>query len=102
MLPQALTAWSPESDAQRKAGGMDAAPATGAYLKIRATLKKDGVTLLNNTDPVYIPIGDTWERGKKYIYTIEFNGTGALTPITFSVTAVDWTDADPQPDQLDF
>jgi len=102
MLPQALTAWVPTSDAQKKAGALDAAPATGAYLKVRATLKKDGVTLLNNTDPVYIPIGDTWERGKKYIYTIEFNGTGALTPITFSVTAVDWTNADPQPDQLDF
>ena len=102
MLPQALTAWTPESDAQKKAGGMVAAPATGAYMKIRATLKKDGVTLLNNTDPVYIPIGDTWERGKKYIYTIEFNGTGALTPITFSVTTVDWTNADPQPDELSF
>ena len=102
MLPQALTAWSPESDAQRKAGGMDAAPATGAYLKVRATLKKDGVTLLNDTDPVYIPIGDTWERGKKYIYTIEFNGINALYPITFSVTAADWTNADPQPDELSF
>ena len=88
--------------AKLKAGGMDAAPATGAYLKVRATLKKDGVTLLNNTDPVYIPIGDTWERGKKYIYTIEFNGINALYPITFSVTAVDWTNADPQPDELSF
>ena len=101
MLPQALTAWVPTAG-QTKAGAMVAAPATGAYLKVRATLKKDGVTLLNNTDPVYIPIGDTWERGKKYIYTIEFNGTGALTPITFSVTAVDWTDADPQPEELSF
>ena len=101
MLPQALTAWEPTAG-QTKAGAMVAAPATGAYLKVRATLKKDGVTLLNNTDPVYIPIGDTWERGKKYIYTIEFNGTGALTPITFSVTAVDWTDADPQPEELSF
>ena len=101
MLPQALTAWVPTAG-QTKAGAMVAAPATGAYMKVRATLKKDGVTLLNNTDPVYIPIGDTWERGKKYIYTIEFNGTGALTPITFSVTAVDWTNADPQPDELSF
>ena len=73
-------------------------------MKVRATLKKNGVTILGNaeSDAVYIPIGDTWERGKKYIYTIEFNGTGALTPITFSVTAVDWTDASPQPDELSF
>ena len=113
MLPQDLTAWAwavdPEhptaaESAKLKAGGMVAAPATGAYMKIRATLKKNGVTILGNaeSDAVYIPIGGTWERGKKYIYTIEFNGTGALTPITFSVTAVDWTNADPQPDELSF
>ena len=120
MLPQALTAWEYRADpsapataadkAKLKAGGLwngvdaNVEPASGAYMKVRATLKKNGVTILGNaeSDAVYIPIGDTWERGKKYIYTIEFNGTGALTPITFSVTAVDWTDADPQPDQLDF
>lgn len=102
MLPQALTAWVPASAAERKAGGLLVAPATGAYLKVRATLKKDGVTILNNDKPVYIPIDQTWERSKKYIYTIMFNGTGALTEITFSVTAEDWTNADPQPGDLSF
>lgn len=102
MLPQALTAWVPASASERKAGGMTSAPATGAYLKVRATLKKDGVTILNNDQPVYIPIDQTWERSKKYIYTIMFNGTGALTEITFSVTAEDWTPASPQPGDLSF
>ena len=103
MLPQALTAWVP-GVGETKAGALLADPATnaGAYLKVRATLKKDGVTILENTNPVYIPIGQTWERGKKYIYTIMFNGTNALYPITFSVTAQDWVNADPQPGDLSF
>ena len=101
MLPQALTAWVPNAG-ETKAGALNSAPGTGAYLKVRATLKKDGVTILNNTDAVYMPIGQTWERGKKYIYTIEFNGTNALYPITFSVTAEDWVDASPQPGDLSF
>lgn len=100
MLPQRSTAWVPDNDSQLKAGALNAAPATGAYLKIRAQLEKDGVVVLENDKPIYIPLTANWDRTKKYIYTIEFNGTAALTPITFSVAAQDWTDADPQPDQI--
>ena len=113
MLPQRTAAWkyyagSTEADAtdaekaQLKAGGMSSAPETGAYLKIRAKLEKGDVTILDNTaaDAIYIPLAANWDRSKKYIYTIEFNGSAALTPITFSVTAEDWTNADPQPDQI--
>ena len=100
LLPQRAAAWQPADDAELKAGGLASAPLTGAYLKIRAKLSKDGVTILNNTDPIYIPLTISWDRSKKYIYTIEFNGTTALTPITFSVTAEDWTDANPQPDLI--
>ena len=100
LLPQRAAAWTPADDAELKAGGLASAPLTGAYLKIRAKLSKDGVTILNNTDPIYIPLTISWDRSKKYIYTIEFNGTTALTPITFSVAAEDWTDADPQPDLI--
>jgi hypothetical protein len=109
MLPQRSAAWAwavdPEhpttaESAKLKAGGMAEAPATGAYLKIRAQLEKDGVVVLENDQPIYIPLTANWDRSKKYIYTIEFNGTAALTPITFSVAAQDWTDADPQPDQI--
>lgn len=109
MLPQQLTAWVPGSAAEQKAGGLysgsaNVDPSTGAYLKIRAKLSKNGVVILGKaeSDAVYIPINQTWERGKKYIYTIEFNGEGALTPITFSVTAEDWVNASPQPGLLEF
>ena len=96
LIPQATAA--AEGDAY--VGGD--APATGAYLKIRAKLEKDGVVILDNTeaDALYIPLTVAWEQGKKYTYTIEFNGSTALTPITFSVAATDWTDANPQPDDL--
>ena len=101
MLPQTAAAWTPAEASELKAGGLADAPTTGAYLKIRAQLEKDGVVVLEDTDPIYIPLSISWDRSKKYIYTIEFNGTSALTPITFSVAAQDWTDADPQPGQLD-
>ncbi len=100
MLPQRTAAWTPSNDSELKAGALNAAPATGAYLKIRAALEKDDVPVLEDTDPIYIPLAANWDRSKKYIYTIEFNGSAALTPITFSVTAEDWTNADPQPDQI--
>lgn len=100
LLPQRAAAWTPASDAELKAGGLSSAPATGAYLKIRAKLSKDGVTILENTSPIYIPLEISWDRSKKYIYTIQFDGTAALTPITFSVAAQDWTDADPQPGDI--
>ena len=103
LLPQRAAAWVPANAAQTKAGGMAAAPTTGAYLKIRAQLEKDGVVVLGSaaTDAIYLPLEISWDRSKKYTYTIEFNGTAALTPITFSVTAEDWTDANPQPGQID-
>lgn len=101
MLPQRTAAWVPASDAQKKAGGLysgsaNVDPASGAYLKIRAKLSKDGIVILNNTeaDAIYIPLAANWDRNKKYIYTIEFNGLAALTPITFSVTAEDWTNVE--------
>ena len=108
MLPQTAAAWANSTDAELKAGGLysgsaNVDPASGAYLKIRAQLEKDGVVILGSaeSDAIYIPLNVSWDRSKKYIYTIEFNGTAALTPITFSVDAQDWTDADPQPDQID-
>lgn len=102
MLPQRSAAWVNSNADELKAGGMASAPATGAYLKIRAQLEKDGVVILGNaaSDAIYIPLDVNWDRSKKYIYTIEFNGTSALTPITFSVTAQDWTDANPQPGEI--
>ena len=78
----------------------ETAPSDGkSYLKVIAKLEKGGVVILNDNeaDAIYLPISTLWERSKKYTYTIEFNGTTALTPITFSVTAENWTDVDVTP-----
>ena len=87
MVPQRTDAWAGPA-------AIGATPASGAYLKIRAKLEKNGVPVLNATtaDAFYIPLTANWDRNKKYIYTIEFNGSQALTPITFSVAAQDWGD----------
>ena len=97
MVPQTTAAWVGPA-------AINATPASGAYLKVRAKIEKDGVVILGNAeaDALYIPLSINWDRSKKYIYTLEFNGANALTPITFSVAAQDWTDADPQPGDISF
>ena len=97
MIPQTTAAWAGPA-------AINATPAEGAYLKVRAQIEKDGVTILGNAaaDALYIPLSINWDRSKKYIYTLEFNGANALTPITFSVAAQNWTDADPQPGDISF
>lgn len=106
MIPQAITAW----DGTSYTAGV---PTSGAYIKLAVTLEKDGVVIKNSSDPIYLPLAQPmsndatpvplgWDRSKKYIYTIEFNGLNALTPITFSVAAQDWTDASPQPGDISF
>ena len=97
MIPQTTDAWAGPA-------AINATPASGAYLKVRAQIEKDGVVILGNAaaDALYIPLSINWDRSKKYIYTLEFNGANALTPITFSVAAQDWTDADPQPGDISF
>ena len=87
LLPQQLDG----SGTLVKAG--ETAPTDGkTYLRVAAQLEKNGVVILEDTNPIYIPVGTNWERSKKYVYTIEFNGSAALTPITFSVEAEGWTD----------
>ncbi len=104
LLPQALTAWNPESDASNTAGG--------AYLSILLNINtKAGAQVYpfpSNGDCKWaaIPISTNWEAGKKYIYTLDLtNGAGNVDPkdpdpgkpvlggpIKFSVTVTDWTD----------
>lgn len=67
----------------------------GAYLEICVKLEKGDVVILNDNTPIQLPFPINWERNKKYTYVIEFNGSNALTPITFSVEDVDnWTAED--------
>lgn len=97
LIPQATAAW----DGTSYTAGI---PTSGAYIKLRVKLEKDGVVIKDNAeaDAIYLPLTIDWDRSTKYIYTIEFNGDNALTPITFSVDAEPWTDADPQPGQIDY
>ena len=92
MLPQTTTAWVPASNAELEAGALNAAPVTGSYLKIRAQLEKDGVVILKDDQPIYIPLAANWDRSKKYTYTIEFGGKSTNTPLTYTVTSEDWND----------
>ena len=94
MLPQAVAEWDGTT-----VNGSGVPNDGGSYIKLRVKLEKDGVVIKDNqeADAVYLPLSIDWDRSKKYIYTIQFNGANALTPITFSVAAENWTDADPQP-----
>lgn len=98
MLPQTVAAWDGTT-----VDGSGVPSDGGAYIKLRVQLEKDGVVIKGSAeaDAVYLPLAISWDRSKRYIYTIEFNGANALTPITFSVAAQDWTDASPQPGQID-
>ena len=86
LLPQTTPAW----DGTSYTAGV---PTSGAYIKLRVKLEKDGVIIKNNAeaDAIYLPLAVDWNRSTKYIYTIEFNGDN-LTPITFSVAAENWTE----------
>lgn len=103
LLPQSVTAW----DGTSYTAGV---PTSGAYIKLRVKLEKYNsatdsyVTIKNNAeeDAIYLPLTINWDRSTRYIYTIEFNGENALDPITFSVAAEPWTDADPQPGIIEY
>lgn len=99
MVPQTISAWDGTT-----VDGSGVPNDGGAYIKLRVKLEKDGVVIKDNqaADAIYLPLAITWNRSTKYIYTIEFNGENALTPITFSVAAQNWTPADPQPADIDY
>ena len=48
---------------------------------------------------IYVPFGDTWEQGKRYIYTLIFGGgydeqgEAVLNPIQFNAETTEWVDA---------
>lgn len=49
---------------------------------------------------IYVPFGDTWEQGKRHIYTLIFGGgyddqgEAVLNPIQFDAETTGWVDAD--------
>lgn len=79
LLPQQLTAWTPDTDKPNEA--------KGAYLalKINITTKDDArvypAASCGEYDWVAVAIDTNWEAGQKYIYTLDFtNGAGKVDP----------------------
>ncbi|MBN2917829.1 MAG: fimbrillin family protein [Prevotella sp.] len=113
LLPQQLTAWTPETDKKNANNGAYIA------LKIQITTK-DGARVYpakGNYDWAAVAIGTNWEAGKKYVYTLDFSaGAGKVDPekpeptdptdpfkpgedilgkpIKFTVTVTPWAPAD--------
>lgn len=79
LLPQALTAWSPETDPTNEA--------KGAYLSVKLRITDENDQVVFPTDGreygwAAVPIGDRWDKGDKYIYTLDFtNGAGYIDPL---------------------
>ena len=103
LIPQSLTAWNPASDPSNANAG--------AYLGVLIDIDTDqGVNVYPTASSasawVAVPINTTWEKGSKYVYTLDFSeGAGNVDPedpdnpgdpilgsaITFSVEVSPWT-----------
>lgn len=103
LIPQQLTAWTPDTDGANSA--------QGAYIAVKLEIEtaETGAQIYpfpsnGNCQWAAIPIGDEWEAGKKYIYNLDFtHGAGFVDPddpipgtpvlggpIKFTVNVVDW------------
>ncbi len=103
LIPQELTAWDPTADATNTANG--------AYLAVKLQIKttETGAQVYpfpsdGNCIWAAVPIDNTWEAGKKYIYVLDFtHGAGYVDPhdpqpgtpilggpIKFTVNVTDW------------
>ena len=63
LIPQSLTSTNKASD--------------GAYIALKVSIAMQGGKVLCSDKWAYVGIGDSWEMGKRYNYTLEFsNGAG--------------------------
>lgn len=106
VIPQQLTAWNtnkttakPKEDADKDKEG---------YLGISCKIKVNGVSYKTGDEDknpdgygyIWVPFGDTWEPGKRYVYTLIFGGgyndqgKPILTPINFTANTEEWKDGD--------
>ena len=99
-IPQELTAWTVSGASKTKKGADDAKQ---CYLEISCKIQQSGVYLLGSASEyktIYVPFGDTWEQGKRHIYTLIFGGgyddqgEAVLNPIQFDAETTGWVDAD--------
>ena len=99
-IPQTLTAWTVSGASKTKKGADDAKQ---CYLEIACKIRQSGAYLLGSASEyktIYVPFGDTWEQGKRHIYTLIFGGgyndqgEAVLNPIQFDAETTGWVDAD--------
>ena len=99
-IPQELTAWTVSAPNKSK---LEADNAKQCYLEITCKIRQSGVYLLGSASEyktIYVPFGDTWEQGKRHIYTLIFGGgytdqgEAVLNPIQFDAETTDWGNAD--------
>ncbi len=95
LIPQTLTKWDVANEATKSIESANAA--NHSYVKIDCTISQNGVVLF--TGDLYVPFGDSWEPGKRYIYTLIFGGgydvqgDPVLRPIEFDAEVTEWVDA---------
>ena len=98
-IPQELTAWTVSGASKTKKGADDAKQ---CYLEIACKIRQSGAYLLGSASEyktIYVPFGDTWEQGKRHIYTLIFGGgyddqgEAVLNPIQFDAETTGWIDA---------
>ena len=99
--PQELTAWKVSETATKSK--LEADNAKQCYLEIACKIRQSGAYLLGSASEyktIYVPFGDTWEQGKRHIYTLIFGGgyddqgEAVLNPIQFDAKTTGWVDAD--------
>ena len=99
--PQELTAWKVSETATKSK--LEADNAKQCYLEIACKIRQSGAYLLGSASEyktIYVPFGDTWEQGKRHIYTLIFGGgyddqgEAVLKPIEFAAETTGWVDAD--------
>lgn len=95
-IPQALTAWKTSTtSAKTKKDGDDAKE---TYIEISCRIKQNGEYIFGKDgyNTLYVPFGDSWEPGKRYIYTLIFGGgyndqgQPILNPINFEAAVDEW------------
>lgn len=100
-IPQKLTAWKVSETATKSK--LEADNAKQCYLEIACKIRQSGAYLLGSASEyktIYVPFGDTWEQGKRHIYTLIFGGgyddqgEAVLNPIQFDAETTGWVDAD--------
>ena len=108
VIPQQLTAWETNTTTAKPKDEAD--KSKEGYLGIGCKIKVNGEYKIGKNGPEYIwvPFGDTWEPGKRYVYTLIFGGgyddqgKPILTPIKFEPSVEDWpTDENSKKSDID-